>query len=125
MAKRSPLDQKSALHLAAYGGHCDGHCVTQLIECPWKKWRPRRSQLDRNRLRVLGAIYCLGSDRRVAARLPPIHERAISHLDLAKPSVLRGLYYTYSRACGHQPTVSWVGCARVVQVRRNWYPRVH
>jgi hypothetical protein len=81
-------------------------------------------RLDRNLLCVLGAIHRLGHDRRMAARLPPLHEPAVRLLDMVESPILRGLYHPPSRAGGHQPIASRVGRASASQIRRHRLPRV-
>jgi len=60
----------------------------------------------------------------MAARVPPAHEPAVTHLDMVESSILRCLYHPPGRAGGHQPTASRVGRAGASQIRRDRHPRV-
>ena len=61
----------------------------------------------------------------MAARLPPVHEPAVRHMDMVESPILRCLHYPSGRAGGHQPTASRVGRAGASQIRRHRHPRVH
>ena len=71
-----------------------------------------------------GAIHRLGNDRSMAARLPPVYEPAVRHLDVVESPILLGLYHPPGRAGGHQPTFERMGRACAGQIRRDWHPRV-
>ena len=53
---------------------------------------------------------------RMAARLPPVHEPAVKHLDMVESATLRCLHHPPGRAGGRRPAASRVGGTALVKL---------